>query len=221
MNNTQIAKQWIAGADALLIGASNGLSIAEGYHIFANNEMFRTQFARQIERFGIGNVVEGFYYPYPTQADRQEFFDTLNLHWVEQYQPSQVMRDLLRVVGGKDYFVITSNCDTHLELSGFDASRIWELEGTFGGMLEDVADKNKQFHDFLAKYQGKNLVVLELGIGMRNRMIKLPLMQLVAANPNMRYVTLNMPQELLIPQEIAAQSVGLAGDIAATLQQLI
>ena len=27
-------------ADAILIGASNGLSIAEGYNIFADNEMF-------------------------------------------------------------------------------------------------------------------------------------------------------------------------------------
>lgn len=31
-------------ADAILIGASNGLSIAEGYNIFADNEMFRSQF---------------------------------------------------------------------------------------------------------------------------------------------------------------------------------
>lgn len=30
-------------ADAILIGASNGLSIAEGYNIFADNEMFRSQ----------------------------------------------------------------------------------------------------------------------------------------------------------------------------------
>lgn len=38
------AKKAIEDADALLIGASNGLSIAEGYNIFADNEMFRSQF---------------------------------------------------------------------------------------------------------------------------------------------------------------------------------
>ena len=38
--NITLAQEWIAQADAILIGASNGLSIAEGYHIFANNEMF-------------------------------------------------------------------------------------------------------------------------------------------------------------------------------------
>lgn len=31
-------------ADAILIRASNGLSMAEGYNIFADNEMFRSQF---------------------------------------------------------------------------------------------------------------------------------------------------------------------------------
>lgn len=40
MNNTDKVCKAIAEADALLIGASNGLSIAEGYHIFANNAMF-------------------------------------------------------------------------------------------------------------------------------------------------------------------------------------
>ena len=44
MTEIQQAAEAIREADTLLIGASNGLSIAEGYHIFANNEMFRRQF---------------------------------------------------------------------------------------------------------------------------------------------------------------------------------
>ncbi len=42
--NITLAQEWIAQADAILIGASNGLSIAEGYHIFANNENFHLSF---------------------------------------------------------------------------------------------------------------------------------------------------------------------------------
>lgn len=34
------AKSALRSADAILIGASNGLSISEGYNIFADNEMF-------------------------------------------------------------------------------------------------------------------------------------------------------------------------------------
>ena len=35
-----------------------------------------------------------------------------------------------------------------------------------------------------------------------------------------KYITLNMPQELYIPEEIAEKSVGIAGDIAQSLKEL-
>lgn len=63
-------------------------------------------------------------------------------------------------------------------------------------------------------------MILELGIGSRNRLIKLPLMQLAYREPNAKYITLNMPDELFIPQEIATKSIGLAGNIAETLKGL-
>ena len=45
-------------------------------------------------------------------------------------------------------------------------------------------------------------------------------MQLAYREPNAKYITLNMPQELYIPQEIAKKSVGIAGDIAQSLKEL-
>lgn len=51
-------------------------------------------------------------------------------------------------------------------------------------------------------------------------MIKAPLMQLIAQQAGWRYVTLNLAQELLIPQHIADRSIGLAGDIRKTLKEL-
>lgn len=35
---------YIKDADGVLIGASNGLSISDGYHIFANNQWFQENF---------------------------------------------------------------------------------------------------------------------------------------------------------------------------------
>ena len=40
MNQYKEIADRIKAADAVLIGASNGLSIAEGYNIFANDERF-------------------------------------------------------------------------------------------------------------------------------------------------------------------------------------
>lgn len=222
MTPIQKAAESIAGADALLIGASNGLSIAEGYHIFADNEMFRRQFGDFRQKYGIRNVIEGCFYHYPTANARQEFLDRLMRYWVKDYRPSQVMKDLLSIVGSKDYFILTSNADTHLELSGFDAERVFEIEGTFENIVMNtpVQDKSQEVNAFLDRYHGKRLVILELGIGKRNRMIKLPLMQLADNEPHATYITLNLAPELYIPDAIAHKSIGLDGNIAVTLGEL-
>ena len=222
MTEIQRAAQAIKDADALLIGASNGLSIAEGYHIFANNEMFRRQFGDIQQKYGIRSVIEGCFFHYPCEADRREFLHRLIQYWVTDYRPSQVMKDLLAVVGDKDYFILTSNADTHLELSGFTPGKVFEVEGTFENIVLNtpIVDKSQQANAFLNRYHSKRLVILELGIGCRNRLIKLPLMQLAARELQAVYITLNLAQELYIPNEIAHKSIGLAGDIAVTLQKL-
>ena len=222
MTDFQRAALAIREADALLIGASNGLSIAEGYHIFANNEMFQRQFGDFQQRYGVRSVIDGCFFPYPTEEVRREFLSRLVQLWVKDYCPSQVMKDLLSIVGTKDYFILTTNADEHLELSGFRRERVFELEGTFAGSLagRPIEDKNQTVLSFLAKYHAHRLVILELGVGRNNRMIKAPLMQLVAAEPAATYITLNLAPELYIPESIAPKSIGLEGDIAVTLSGL-
>lgn len=215
-----MASEWIGSSDALLIGASNGLSIAEGYHIFANNDMFRSQFADFQSRYRIMNVIQGCMYPFPTVEARKEFYDRLIRYWITGYTPTRVMRDLRTIVGDKPYFIVTSNGDTHLELSGFASEKVFEIEGTFLTAFGMVDDKSQQLSDFVTRYSDKRLVVLELGVGRRNTLIKLPLMQLVARLPQSRYITLNLDDELYIPDMIADRSIGLAGDIGETLQML-
>lgn len=71
MNNIEKACRALIGADALLIGASNGLSIAEGYHLFANNDMFQQQFGDFQRQYGIKSVLEGCFFDYPDEDARQ------------------------------------------------------------------------------------------------------------------------------------------------------
>ena len=75
------------------------------------------------------------------------------------------------------------------------------MEGTFEDMLHNrpMQDKSQEANAFLNRYHGKRLAILELGIGSRNRLIKLPLMQLAAREPQAVYITLNLAQELYIP----------------------
>ena len=127
MDKIKQAIQAIKQSDALLIGASNGLSIAEGYHIFADNEMFHIQFGDFQQMYGIRNVIEGCFYQYPNEAMREKFLKRLVQYWVKDYKPSKVMKDLLSIVDNKDYFIITSSADTHLELSGFSSTNVFEV----------------------------------------------------------------------------------------------
>ncbi len=154
-------------------------------------------------------------------GQRDEFFRRLRKYWITDYKSSQVMRDLRSVVAGEPYFVLTSNGDTHLELSGFDPERVFEIEGTFANAFGAVDDKSDRLQDFVNRYSDKRLVIMELGIGRRNTLTKRPLMQITAQLPTSAYITLNLEQELYIPDEIADRSIGLAGDIAETLHALI
>ena len=216
------ARKALAQADAILIGASNGLSISEGYNIFADNEMFRRQFGDMSQRYGFRSVLQGVFCNFPTREAHDEFHNRLVKYWVTDYQPSQVMKDLREIVGNKPYFIITTNCDMHLEKAGFAEDRVWELEGTFVSGVTHELDMSKRpaFDRFLADYGGKRLVVLELGIGSQNRIIKPVLYQVTHREPQATFITLNLPHEIVVPQEIADKTITLPGDIAKTLKEL-
>ena len=216
------ARKALVGADAILIGASNGLSISEGYNIFADNEMFRRQFGDMALRYGFHSVLQGVFFRFPTREAHDEFHSRLVKYWVKDYCPSQVMKDLRKVVGEKPYFIITTNCDMHLEKAGFAEDRIWELEGTFVSGVTHELDMSKRpaFDRFLGDYGGKRLVVVELGIGSQNRIIKPVLYQVAHREPMATFITLNLPDEIVVPQEIGPKTVPLPGDIAKTLEEL-
>lgn len=80
-------------------------------------------------------------------------------------------------------------------------------------------DGPKRFQSFINKYHEKNLVVLELGIGWRNQLIKPTLMNLVNQEPNATYITVNKG-EIYIPEDIVDKSFGLDGDMTEILTLL-
>ena len=80
-------------------------------------------------------------------------------------------------------------------------------------------ESQERLEAFLKQYHGKRLVILELGIGWRNQLIKAPLMRLTAAEPEARYVTVNLG-EIYIPEGIWEKSCGLDGDLAEILHRL-
>ncbi len=278
-NNQKIYQEiydFIQNADAVLIGASNGLSISDGYHIFADNQWFHENFGDFRTKYGIHNILQGMFLNFSCPEEQWGFFSRLAYKVHYQYQPSKMMLNLYSLVKEKDYFVVTSNGEDHFTPTGFLAEKIFEIEGKLteyccachchdeiycnkrdiitmakaeknglvstkllprcpkcGSVMEPNLPKDQSFFQtkhwkkkeenyqcFIQKYHNKKLVILEMGIGWRNQMIKAPLMKLAATEPKAIYITFNKG-ELFIPEEIKNKSIGIDGDIALSLKQIV
>lgn len=262
----------IREADAILIGASNGLSIAEGLHLFADNRAFEELFGDLKRKYGISCILQGMGARWPSEEEKWSFWSRLVHRYCGEYRESRVMSDLKKLIGEKDYFIITSNGECHFEICGFASEKIYEVEGNWLTMQcafrchdriyfwADLAEKmalaeqegrslpeliprcpvcggsmqvhmetdrnfipdmesRKRLEIFLERYHGKKLVILELGIGWRNQLIKAPLMRLAAQEPQAVYVTINLG-EIFILDEIREKSFGLDGDLTEILRDL-
>lgn len=80
---------------------------------------------------------------------------------------------------------------------------------------------SERYSRFLAERQDKPILFLELGVGMNTpAIIKYPFWRMTAQNENALYACLNYG-EALCPDEIAARSICIDGDIGDVLAQLL
>lgn len=274
--NYQEVLNKIKKADSILIGASNGLAISEGYNIFAEDSSFLEHFGDFRKKYGFRNILQGSFYPYPSEEEKWAFFSRMYDYFLNNKEDNPVTKNLYELVKDKNYFVVTSNTDSHFTLAGFEKKRLFEIEGNSrylqcsngchnqiyqgdeilskmaknqengkvpsnlipkcpecGGQVQVHVEvdrnflkgdawqaSNQAYRDFIKHAHGKSIVLLELGVGARNQLIKAPLMELTHLEENATYITLNKG-ELYIPNVIADKSIGIDGDIAEVLENLV
>ena len=68
-------------ADAILIGASNGLSITEGLHLFADNAAFEKLFGDFKRKYGLGCILQGMMAGWPNEEEKWAFWARLIHHY--------------------------------------------------------------------------------------------------------------------------------------------
>ncbi len=129
MSVYQEIHQRIKEADGVLIGVSNGLSIAEGYHLFADDEWFRENMGDFRKKYGIRCILQGMTIPFSSEGERWAYYSRIIKAKSLQDEPTQLMKDMYELVKGKDYFVITSNAEDHFVPAGFAEERVFEMEG--------------------------------------------------------------------------------------------
>ena len=129
-DNIARLKQELDTADAVVIGAGSGLSISAGFTY--TGKRFQKYFGDFIAKYGFRDMYSGGFYP----------FDSLEEHWaywsryiyINRYldAPKPVYQELLKLVQGKDYFVLTTNVDHCFQKVGFDKQRLFYTQGYYG-----------------------------------------------------------------------------------------
>ena len=117
-------------ADAVVVGAGAGLSTAAGF-TYAG-ERFERLFADFIERYGFTDMYTAGFYHFPTPEEQWAFWS--RFIWCNRYQhaPKNTYAKLLRLLDGKDFFVITTNVDHQFQKAGFPKERLFYTQGDYG-----------------------------------------------------------------------------------------
>ena len=116
--------------DAVVIGAGAGLSTSAGFEY--TGERFEKYFSDFAGKYGIRDMYSGGFYPFPA---KEEFWAYWSRYiFINRYMdaPKPVYENLLKLVQGKDYFVITTNVDHCFQKAGFDKKRLFYTQGDYG-----------------------------------------------------------------------------------------
>lgn len=143
LNKSDVLKQKIKTADAIIIGAGAGLSTSAGF--VYDGARFSDNFKDFADKYGFENMYYGGFYP----------FETLEEHWaywsryvmINRYMtaPKPVYDDLKEIIGDKNYFVITTNVDHQFQKAGFDKNRLFYTQGDYGLFQCSVPCHNKTY----------------------------------------------------------------------------
>ncbi len=130
-NLDEVAKA-IEDADAVLVGAGAGFSAACGPDFAYGGDRFLRQMGDFAEKYGLRDYYSGGFYPFEDEETTWAFWS--RSIWNNRYA-SPVGRpysDLLRIVRGREHFVLTTNVDHQFQRAGFDKDRLFYTQGDYG-----------------------------------------------------------------------------------------
>ena len=120
----------LEGCDALVIGAGAGLSTSAGF--VYDGARFELYFGDFYAKYGFTDMYSGGFYPYEALEEYWAYWS--RYIYINRYMdaPKPVYNDLLSLINGKDYFVLTTNVDHCFQKAGFDKHRLFYTQGDYG-----------------------------------------------------------------------------------------
>ena len=120
----------IDAADAIAVGAGAGLSTAAG--LTYSGERFERYFGDFIAKYGFTDMYSAGFFPFQTLEEQWAYWSR---HiWYNRYvePPKDTYGKLLRLLEGKDAFVLTTNVDHQFQRAGFPKGRLFYTQGDYG-----------------------------------------------------------------------------------------
>lgn len=132
-------------ADYVLIGAGAGLSTAAGMEY--SGESFEKNYREFIDKYYFDNLYSASFYDFKTQEEKWAFFAKMIKLNRYNDKPLQLYQELYELVCSKDYFVLSTNVDGQFYNSGFDAERVFEIQGDYCFLQCENACHDKLYYN--------------------------------------------------------------------------
>ncbi len=215
----------LSEADLVIIGASNGLDMAEGLNLFCADAHFRKAYGDLAQTDGIGCILQGL--ASPDANVRRRWVERFHQKEYVEYEPSPLMNGLRRLTEHADTFVITCNIDGHFVRAGFNENRVLETEGS---IRTSIDERHLAHPDALAMAQLDELArlvqahrngrvaILELGVGLHNGVIKRMLAQIANACEHATYIVFNYGQAMA--PDASCETILVDGDMAPAFEEI-
>ena len=216
----------LAEADLIVIGASNGFDMAEGLNLFRADNHFWEAYGDLAQTAGIGCILQGL--ASPDANVRRQWAERFYQKEYLEYEPSPLMNGLRRFTEHADTFVITCNIDGHFARAGFSENRVLETEGSIRTSIDEMrlahpdALATAQLEELtrLAQvHHNGRVVILELGVGLRNGIIKRMLAQVANASEHVTYIVFNYNQAMA--PDASCETILVDGDMAPAFEEVV
>lgn len=132
-------------ADYVLIGAGAGLSAAAGMKY--SGESFEKNYREFIDKYYFDDLYSASFYDFKTQEEKWAFFARMIKLNRYNDKPLQLYQELYELVRSKDYFVLSTNVDGQFYNSGFDAEKVFEIQGDYCFLQCENACHDKLYYN--------------------------------------------------------------------------
>ena len=216
----------LAEADLIIIGTSNGFDMAEGLNLFCADAHFQETYGDLAQTDGIGCILQGL--ASPDANVRRRWAERFHQKEYLEYEPSPLMNGLRHLTEHADAFVITCNIDGRFVRAGFDENRVLETEGSIRTSIDErrlahpdalAAAQLEELTRLVQAHRDGRVAILELGVGLRNGVIKRMLAQAANACEHATYIAFNYNQAMV--PDASCETILIDGDMALAFEEVV